>query len=225
MGALNKRGVWVPATGDGLLEAWQTMAAQIGAFVPVASVAEASAVLTQAESAGIGASTSAPILFLVGSGPAKVAYTADGSKANGLWSIEALGKPQIAADTYATAWTGYKDFQVSAGGYSGMMTTSLPAAPYDRIVTAQAMAYGQRVSGAPRLRLKMHDGKASYGTFDADGATATAGPLSCVIPANAAPSIAAGLWGGGGSLSQVKLSGAEDQNGLMVTAWPASMAV
>lgn len=225
MGAKNARGIWEPAAGDGLLEAWQTMASQLGVYTPVASPAAARAVLDQAQAAGMGATTSAPIVFLIGSGVSQVQYVADGSKTSGKWNLEPTNRVTYADDTYETgSWSGLQEFSVAAGAYSNMMKSSLAAAPYDRRVEAIVTAYGQRTAGAPRFRLRMHDGKVIYGTFDADPASCTVS-LGCVIPANATPSITAGLFGGGTGTSKVKLSGEENQNGMMVTAYPVSMAV
>lgn len=225
MGTVNKRGVWVPAAGDDLLGGWATMASQLQVAVPVDSVDAAATLLTEAEAAGIGASASNPILFLVGSGVQKVAYTADGSKTSGKWNLSSLNEVQVADDTYTTAWTGYKDFSVASQAQSLMMKTSLEATPYDRRVTASVAAYGQRKSGAPMLRLKMHDGRLSFGRFDTDPDTATTPPLSCIIPANQAPSIEVHLHGGTSSgASVVSLSGDERMSALMVTAFPISMS-
>lgn len=227
MGAVNKRGVWVPAAGDGLLAGWNTAASQLGVYMPVASTAAASAALTQAEAAGMGATVSHPIMFLIGTTPAKTLYAADGSKTNGKWNLSPINEVQVADDTYSTAWSGYKSFSVAGQATSGMMASSLPAAPYDRRVTAQAMAYGQRTAGSPMLRLTMHDGRESFARFDADPGTAGCPPLSCVIPANAAPSITVKLHGGSsaGGTNTVSLSGDERMSALMVTAYPILMAV
>ena len=224
MGAVNKRGIWVPGTGDDLLAAWQTMAGRLGVFVPVASVAAARALLDEAQSAGIGASTSNPITFQIGSGAEKVVYTANGTKTNGVWVLAPINEVAVADDTYMTAWSGYRDFTVASQAQSLMMKTSLAAAPMDRRVTAQVAAYGQKKAGAPLLRLKMHDGRLSFGRFDVDPDTATTPSLSCVIPANEAPSIEVHLHGGTSSgNSTVYLSGDERMSALMVTAFPITM--
>lgn len=224
MGAVNKRGVWVPTAGDGLLAGWNTAASQLGVYMPVASVAAASAALTAAQSAGMGATTANPMLFLVGTTVDRVAYVADGTKTGGKWNLAPLNKVETSNDTYNTAWSGYKNFTVASQAQSTMMVSSLPAAPYDRLVTIQAMAYGQRISGAPMLRLEAHDGRLSYGRFDADPDTAGCPPLSCVIPANAAPNIRVSIHGGTSSgNSVVSLAGDERMSALMVTAFPIAM--
>ena len=106
MGAINKRGVWVPGAGDDLLASWQTMAGRLGVFVPVVSVAAARALLDEAQAAGIGASTSNPITFQVGSGAQKVVYTADGSKSNNIWVLSPINEVEIDDTTYLTPWRG-----------------------------------------------------------------------------------------------------------------------
>ena len=224
MGAINKRGVWVPGAGDDLLASWQTMAGRLGVFVPVASVAAARALLDEAQAAGIGASTSNPITFQVGSGAQKVAYTADGSKSNNVWVLAPINEVEIDDTTYLTPWSGYKQFSVASGAYSNMMTSKLQARPYDRRVTASAAAYGKKIANRPTFRLTVHDGRRFFARFDADGDSASAGPLSFVIPANAAPVIQAGIYGSGSGTNTVELSGEENQNCLMVTAFPITMS-
>ena len=225
MGAINKRGIWVPAAGDGLLEAWETMAAKIGAYMPVASPAAAREALDAAQAAGMGATASNPILFLIGSGVQKIAYVADGTKTSSKWNLAPLNEVQVADDTYSTpSWSGYKDFTIAAGATSGMMSSSLPVAPYDRRVMVECAVYGNAKSGAPNIRLKLHDGKLFYGRFGSDPNTIPA-QGSCVIPANEAPSISVALHGGGSTASVVALSGNENQSSLMVTAFPISMGV
>lgn len=224
MGAVNKRGVWVPGANDDLLAGWQTMAGQIGAYVPVASVAAARALLDQAQAAGIGATTSSPILFLVGSGAQKVAYTADGSKSNSIWVLAPINEVTYKADTYETpAWTGYKPFSVAAGASSRMMKSNLAAAPYARVAHVVAAAYGRATAGNPRLRLNVHGGGLFYGRFDSSEDTCMAAGM-CVIPANASPDITVSLFGGGSTSSTVELSGEENQSALLVMAFPITMS-
>lgn len=227
MGAKNARGIWIPTAGDGLIEAWATMAAQLGVGIPVASVEAAAEMLDAAQSAGIGASDSAPMTFLVGSGARRVQYTADGSKApSGKWNLHSVNQVETKDDTYNTAWSGYKDFSVLAQTQSGMMTSSLPVAPYDRRVTAQVATFGQRKAGAPMLRLRVHDGRMTYGRFDNDPNTVTCPALSFDVPANETPSITVALHGGSSSgTDTVSLSGDERMSALMVTAFPISMQI
>ena len=221
----NWRGINIPDPDEPLIDALQVLGASLQVAIPVASVAAASLLLTQAETLGAGVSTASPALFLVGAGPRKVAYTADGSKTNGKWNLAPLNETEVADDTYETAWSGYKNFSVAGQAQSQMMKTSLPVAPYDRRVIADAVAYGQRVAGAPMLRLVMHNGRVSYGRFDVDPGTVACPPLSCIVPAGATPNISVQLHGGNssGGTNTASLAGTESMSALQVTAFPVLM--
>ena len=218
MGAINKRGVWVPGAGDDLLEGWQTAAKQLGVYVPVASVAAAASALDLAQSAGMGATTSNPMLFLVGSGVQKIAYVADGSKTDGKWNLAPLNEVEVDEQTYSRGTTG----TIGDGVYSNMITSALPARPYDRVMTAVANAYGN-ITG--NVDLCLQDGGtdislARWSSGDRQSATVT---NSGIIRANTAPAIRVGIRGGGPSGGSVSLTSDSRLNRLVVTAYPISM--
>ena len=220
MGAKNARGVWVPAAGDGLLEGWATAAKQGGMYLPVASVAAARTALDLAAAAGMGATTSNPMLFLVGSGAQKIAYTADGSKQNSKWVLAPINEVEVDEQTYSRGTTG----TIGDGMYSNMITSALPARPYDRVMTAVANAYGN-ITGTVDLCLQ--DGGtdislARWSSGDRQSATVT---NSGIIPANTAPAIRVGIRGGGPSGGSVSLTSDSRLNRLVVVAYPITMSV
>ena len=219
MGAKNARGVWVPAAGDGLLEGWATAAKQGGMYLPVASVAAARTALDLAAAAGMGATTSNPMLFLVGTGVQKVAYVSDGTKSNSVWVLAPLNEVEVDERTYTLGVT----INVTAGQYSNMMTTQLPARPFDRVMVATANAYGA-VTG--NVDLCLQDGGSDislsrWATGDAQSATVT---NSGIIPANTAPSIRVGVRGGSPSGGKAVLSRDSKLNRLVVVAYPITMS-
>ena len=221
MGTVNKRGVWVPAAGDGLLEAWQTMAGSLGTFMPVASTEAASAALTAAEAAGMGATASNPLLFLVGSTVRKVAYVADGSKTSGKWNLSPLNEVE-AVEKSNSGWSG----TLAAGDRKVTVTSDLPARPYDRVALATVALYGHVTSGSLDVFVKIGAGAlpAMSRLPYSNAASATAIDLG-IIPANTAPSITAGVSGGAGSGGTIGMSGADSWNRLQVVAFPISMSV
>lgn len=221
MGALNARGVWVPQANDDLLAGWETMADQLGVYVPVASTAAARAVLNQAEAAGMGATTGNPLMFIVGSSAQKIMYTADGSKQNSKWVLEPVNK----TETDQKSYTGTFDYVVSAGARSGMIKSNLPARPYDRVVQIDGSAYGHLKSGTVRLIIRVQGEDVNWGRFDTGDAQSVSVHGQAVIAANEDPDIRLMLLGGASSGGHIALSSNERLNHLGVLAFPITMAV
>lgn len=224
MGAVNARGVWVPAAGDGLLSAWGTMGKQLGVYLPVASVAAASAALDAAQAAGMGATTANPMLFLVGSTADRVAYTADGTKTSRKWNISPLNKVQVQENTAGVATvSGLAQFQMKP-----IITSTLPAAPFDRVVIANGQCYGRVTAGIVNLGLRIGSSEDQPESRFAGGSVAAAATVnnSGVIPANTAPTIILGAVGDSPSVSSAVSVGSVDKHSrLVVTAFPISMSV
>lgn len=224
MGAVNTRGIWVPAVGDGLIAAWETMAAQMGAYLPVASVAAASAALDAAQAAGMGATTSNPILFLVGATVKKVAYVADGTKTSGKWNLAPLNEVQVQENTAGvTTVSGLAQFQMKP-----IITSTLPAAPFDRVVIANGQSFGRVTAGIVNLGLRIGSSadQAESRYRDANVSGATSVNNSGIIPANTEPVIILGAVGDSPSVSSaVSVGSVEKHSRLVVTAFPISMSV
>lgn len=219
MGAKNARGVWVPAAGDGLLEGWATAAKQGGMYLPVASVAAARAALDQASTAGMGATTSNPILFLIGSGTQKIAYVADGTKEDSKWVLAPLNESESVEQTY-TLGTG---LTVTAGQWSAMISSTLPARPYDRSVQAWGTAYGN-VTGNVDLDIRIQNADDVLSRFSSGDSQSTSVTNYGIIPANTAPGIRLGVRGGSPSGGAIKLSADGRLNRLIVVATPITMS-
>ena len=219
MGAINKRGVWVPGAGDDLLASWQTMAGQIGAYVPVASVAAARALLDEAQAAGIGATTSNPILFLIGSGVQKIAYVADGTKESSKWVLAPLNESESVEQTYTLGTR----LTVTSGQWSAMISSTLPARPYDRSVQVWGTAYGN-VTGNVDLDIRIRDADDVLSRFSSGDAQSASVTNYGIIPANTAPGIRLGVRGGSPSGGEIKLSADGRLNRLIVVATPITMS-
>ncbi len=229
MGAKNARGVWVPAAGDGLLEGWATAAKQGGMYLPVASVAAARVALDLAQTAGMPATTSNPILFLIGSGAQKVAYTADGSKdTGGKWVLAPINEVEQIEETFTIGGT----YTLANEGWKTLLVSGLPARPYDRAVQAFGTAWGYVPSGNVDLALWIGGDDETRATFTPGRSVAQSQTVINfgLIPANTAPDIQLGLRGttgasgpgGGGTISVTKH---ERWNRLVVTAQPITMSV
>ena len=219
MGAVNKRGVWVPGANDDLLAGWQTMAGQIGAYVPVASVAAARALLDEAATAGMGATTSNPILFLIGSGVQKIAYVADGTKESSKWVLAPLNESESVEQTYTLGTR----LTVTNGQWSAMISSTLPARPYDRSVQVWGTAYGN-VTGNVDLDIRIRDADDVLSRFSSGDAQSTSVTNYGIIPANTAPGIRLGVRGGSPSGGEIKLSADGRLNRLIVVATPITMS-
>ena len=222
MGAKNARGVWVPAAGDGLLEGWATAAKQGGVYLSVASVAAARTALDLAAAAGMGATTSNPMLFLVGSGVQKVAYVSDGTKSNSVWVLAPLNEVEVDEKSYTTG----VHASLTQFKFSAMITSDLPARPYDRIVTATGYAYGQVTAG--RVNLGLRIGTATdqaEARFDPSDPCAVSVANSGIIRANTAPVIQLGVVGDHASISSsIQLGTSGKLSRLVVTAYPITMS-
>ena len=220
MGAKNARGVWVPAAGDGLLEGWATAAKQGGMYLPVASVAAARTALDLAAAAGMGATTSNPMLFLVGTGVQKVAYVSDGTKSNSVWVLAPLNEVEVDERIFAAGTV----VSLTSGQYINLANTALPARPYARVFTATGSVYGA-ATGSVEVCLRSGAEDMALGSLPVStGATITV-TNSVVVPANTAPSLQIGVRGGGQSGGKVTLAGAQNLNRLIVTAYPITMSV
>ena len=227
MGAINKRGVWVPGAGDDLLASWQTMAGRLGVFVPVASVAAARALLDEAQAAGIGASTSNPIMFLVGSGAQKVAYTADGSKSNNVWVLAPINEVEQIEQTFTQGGA----FTLAKDAWGTLLVSSLPARPYDRAVQVFGTAWGAVSNGNVDLALWIGGDDEVRATFVPGASVAQSQTVLNfgVIPANTAPDIQLGLRGttntnGVGDGGSITISQGARWNRLVVSAQPITMS-
>lgn len=226
MGAKNARGIWVPAAGDGLLEAWQTMASQIVAGVQVASPAAARSLLDSAQAAGMGASSSNPILFLIGSGAQKVAYTADGSKTSSKWNLAPLNEVEFYENTYSG---NFNVITGATGTTTTIITSSLPAQPYRRVVYAIGNVNGTSGNGTYIHSTRIGGnagGDARYA--DNDGNQSLSSMNIGVVEANAAPAVTLVMKAGGsnGNPGNPKFTfGSAPSGYLGVLAFPITMAV
>ena len=220
MAQRNLRNLLVPAPGDPILTSLSQTLAEAGVYVPVASAAAARLLLTQMETAGQTPTPATPLMLLVGSGAQRNAYIADGSKNSGTWVLQALNEVEVDEQTYSRGTTG----TIGDGMYSNMITSALPARPYDRVMTAVANAYGN-ITG--NVDLCLQDGGtdislARWSSGDRQSATVT---NSGIIPANTAPAIRVGIRGGGPSGGSVSLTSDSRLNRLVVVAYPITMSV
>lgn len=221
MGYYNARGVWVVAPNDDLIQGWETMASQLGTYMQIGSTEAAGAALTQAETAGMGATVNNPLLFLVGSGVRKVAYTGDGSKTSGKWNLAPLNE----TDTSATTFGGGREVTVAWGVTSWQTESTLTVAPYDRAVLAVGNVFGKTTAGIAEAHLYIGGTGTVRGRFDTSNADQV--PLVNLgrIPANTPPVVKLGVTGVGSGTNKVQLSEGDYLNRLAVLAFPVSMAV
>ena len=213
------KGTIVPTAGDDLLAAWPVFADTAGIYIPCASVAEARVVLADAISKGAVVTPAAPAAFLIGSGPQRVLYIADGSKNAGTGAYqlspvnerELISQPSTDNGTYTYA---------DGMGARVVATSTLSARPYDRMVEVDGCLYGAVTAS---VDLGIHIGtKRRYVRFTA-GQNTQALHLTAKVLAGVATTINLVVWPRL-SGSSIYLAGAEDYVGLDIATSPVSMA-
>ena len=215
MTTTNVWGVPVIGAGDGLLEAWKLLAdTGIRPNVPVASVAAARTLLTQAEAQGIAPTSTTPAYFDING----IIYRSTGEKNGGVWVLAPINETEVAVGKY-----GGGTITRESGAQHALITSTLPSRPYDRIVTAQGMVNAS-VSGTIGLRiLILNTGGATSRWATGSSAETQLAINSGVVPAGADPQVILALSFGGTGNSTATISTAADANRLIVEAKPITM--
>lgn len=213
-------GVPVPDAGDGILSSLEAAFAAAGVIQPAASVAAARTALTAAETAGTLPTTAHPAYFDIGG----IIYRSVGAKSDaGVWALTPANEVETVTDTYqapgGTWWSG----SLSAGQRTGMISSSLPVAPYDRRVIVDASLYVSVTSGFINVQLAAQ-GRTRLVRCDSSDTQSYALTVSSIIRAGVSPSITLALVGAGQSGGTAKLTPSSEFNDLAVTAFPITMA-
>lgn len=219
MPTANWKGVLVPEPADGLIDALTKQAESLQVVIPVASIAAARTLLTQAATAGAVISQTKPALFRVG-GAEGVYYECVGKNAEGVWVLRPFNEVEVDEAKYSLG----SKLTVTTGKFSAMCTANLPTRPYDRVITATASSYGA-ATGNVDLCLRMGattQGQtlARFSSGDAHNVTVT---NTFIYRAGEAPLISLGVLGGSGGGGTVQLSSDERLTRMICIANPISM--
>ena len=211
------RGVTIPTAGDDpILPGLTTMVRTSGTIRTVASVAAARSVLTSAHGAGAAPTTTAPAFFDVGG----VVYRADGTQSGGVWSLSPVNENEAFLDTYTPSGK----ITRTPGSQHALITSRLPARPYDRYVSATGMV-NAAVSGTVGLRILILNAGGATSRWETGADLQTQVAINAgLVPAGADPQVILALAFGGSSTSTVTVSAGADANRLLVQAQPITMS-
>lgn len=216
MAAVNFRGVTVPTAGDGLLTGFEEAFASAGVITTAASVAAARLTLTEADAAGVTVSPTRPMYFNISG----IIYVATGAKTDGVWTMKPVNETEFAIDRVASG----QEIQLANGVHHELMTSSLPAAPYDRIARAEADVYSSFTEGVIHLAVRIQGGPMALSRLDTAANVGAHVSQMGVIPAGQAPAVTLSIYGGAPSGGKTTVISDQTLNRLIVTAEPVTMA-
>lgn len=212
MGANNFRGVYVPDIDEDIHQGITTLADGLGVVTRVSSIAAARTIV-EANQASI--TPASPAYFDING----LIYVHDGT----------VFKPVNESESYSQSYTYNHTSQLSAGQFSGMVTSNISAKPYDRSFTVWGMAWGRATLGTPFLALRINGLVTTLAPFQPGEVESVTVMALGEIPAGTQPEIQLGVYGGSGTggeerKSNVELRADERLSRLMVKADPISMA-
>lgn len=212
------RGVSLPDPADGILSSLETAADTAGLITPlVGDIAAARALVASALAAGAPISAARPAYLDVGG----ILYRATGEQVDGVLRLAPVSEVESAFDTFRGG-----RYQRQSGAQSALVTSKLPARPYDRTIVAFGMA-DATVSGTAGLRLLVVDNSQPVTARWEDNSTYETQTTFTIarVPAGVDPKVilAVSFGGASGKVSTVQFSEAADVNKLAVLAFPVSM--
>ncbi|WP_075891236.1 hypothetical protein [Actinomyces provencensis] len=212
MSTQHRKGVVIPSAGDDLLDAWVVAVDTAGIITHASSVASARVALTQWETAGAAPTTDHPAYFDVNG----IFYKADGTKNHTTWVLKPWNEKEFVEQAIGSGAT----VSVGNGEFKGILKSTLPVRPYDRMVTAHGLVWGV-ATGSLGVDMRIGDDHVAA-QFWAGGNSQFAINTG-KVPAGVAPDIEVGVIGfsGGGSL---RVSVDDKWVRLVVTADPITMA-
>ena len=209
------RGVQIPESGDKIPPGLGEIARTTGSIRAVDSVAAARVILTSAEAAGLAPTPQYPAYFDIGG----IVYRATGAKPNGVWTLSPVNEVEVKVNSYAGGTV-----TKGAGTQHALITSSLPARPYDRVVSAQGMVNAS-ASGTIGLRILILNAGGATARWETGAGLQTQTAInSGVVPAGVDPQVILALSFGGTGNSTATISSSADANRLIVEAKPITMS-
>ena len=209
------RGVQLPDAGDNILPSLGEIARTTGSIRAVDSVAAARTILTAAEAAGLAPSPQYPAYFDIGG----IIYRATGAKTNGVWTLSPVNEVEVKVNSYAGGTV-----TKGTGTQHALITSSLPARPHARVVSAQGMVNAS-VSGTIGLRILILNAGGATARWETGAGLQTQTAInSGIVPAGVDPQVILALSFGGTGNSTATISSSADANRLIVEAKPITMS-
>ena len=209
------KGITLPGPGDDLLEAWENAFDSAGVVFPAQSVAAAREILTRAEDAGHPPTSARPAYIDV----TGVLYRADGSKTNGRWILRPVNEAQAMEGSIGES----HQWALKSNQRADTATVNLGVRPYDRLVLATFIVWGEVIKGVidAHLTIMMRNFAARFPAKEF-GSTVTVTGM-CVVPAGQDPAVRAGFTGAAGVGGTFNFTADKQYSGLMATATPRGM--
>lgn len=212
MSTQHRKGVVIPSAGDDLLDAWADAVDTAGVITQASSVVAVRAALTKWETAGAAPTPAHPAYFDVNG----IFYKADGTKNDTTWVLTPWNETEFVEQAIGSGAT----VSVGNGEFKGILKSTLPIRPYDRMVTAQGLVWGV-VTGEVGVDMRIGDDHVAASFWQ--GGNSASSINTARIPAGVAPDIEVGAlgFGNGGS---IRVSAENRWVRLIVTAEPVTMA-
>jgi hypothetical protein len=219
------RGVPLLESGDGILEGLALLANSLNVGIPVASVAAARTLLTQAEADGVAPTSSNPALFMIGEGTKRILYISDGSKADGVWVLSPVNEvdyDEVGSSSFVN--TGQTVTVGSGKQYAIATASHLGVKPYPRLVLAWGMAAGEVTVGSGNLVVLINNSDGQLGRWESDAGQSTVSSMNMgVVAAGNDPQVILGVRGGTEAKNTIKISSNAAANKLMAVAFPITI--
>ena len=211
MPELHWKGPTIPSAGDDdLLAAWPTMLDTAGVITTCASVTAARTLLSTLPAGTV--TPTRPAYFDIGG----VFYKADGTKNGGVWILKPWTEKEYVEQTVGSGET----VTVANNQFKGILKSTLPIRPYDRMVTAQGLVWGV-VTGEVSVDMRIGNDHVAATLWQ--GGNSQFSINSGKILAGTAPDIELGALGSGNGGS-IRVSVEDRWVRLIVTAEPVTMA-
>lgn len=214
------KGPVLPDVGDDLVEAWRTFTDTAGLAIRAQDVASARVQAEAAITAGKIIDAAHPATFIIGGAQTpRRHYTVDGTRASdGALSLFKDDETEIIDDTSTDGAV----YALASGQAHTLITSSLPARPYDRAVYADATIFGTITAGGIDLRLSV--GSRTKASRYSSGSSSTSVSAVGRVPSGVSGTITVAIAAAAGGGGTIDLSGAAAWNGLSVLAFPVTMA-
>lgn len=217
MSSKHWRGATVPGPSDDLLGGFTRLMDTAGVLTPASSIASARSILENAITAGAGVSSTNPAYFDIGG----IVYRADGTRSGtGGLILRPLNEVERAED----AWSNEVVYSGAAGSEVKIVTSKLPARPYDRMILAFGQMAGAVTDGAYALVVRIRGRDGQMGRWDASDAVETQTVVNVYyVPAGVDPAVTMSIRAVGSATNRISFPANASANTLTVLAFPISM--
>lgn len=217
MSSKHWKGPVIPEVGDDLLDAWPAMLDTAGILTTVASVAAARVALTAAETAGATITPATPAYFDING----IVYWADGTKNDTVWVL----KPINEVEAYENSYSAGEKFTRGANQQNLLVDSSLPVAPYDRLITAWGMAAGDCTAGSYNLVILINNTDGQLSRWDSGSGLQSQAVINMgIVRAGVDPQVKLAVRSGSATTNTIQMNNNPTANKIIVRADPITMA-